>query len=82
MVDVADGRVVFSKRIERSAGLKHRHAVYDGDLGDLLLTHREHGWFDERALHEVDYEIARELALTLAEDISDLVIRSVLNDLP
>lgn len=82
LVSAAEGRVIHRQRIELSCGRKHRQAVYDGNLDDLLLTQKQHRWFDERALHETDHEIEQEIADTLAHDLSGLVYESILNYLP
>ncbi len=82
LVSAAEGRVIHRQRLELSCGRKRRHAVYDGHLDDLLLTQKQHRWFDERILHETDHEIEQEIAATLVLDLSDLVYESILNYLP
>lgn len=82
LVSAAEGRVIHRQRLELSCGRKHRHAVYDGNLDNLLLTQKQHRWFDERVLHEIDHEIEQEIADTLARDLSELVYESILNYLP
>ncbi|MHC4548374.1 MAG: hypothetical protein ACYTEZ_06305 [Planctomycetota bacterium] len=82
IVDVNTGRPLDEGRVETSAGRRHPHATYAGNLRGLLLSPEEHAWFDRRRRREVDRALEHEIARTLSTGLAEAVYDTVTRHLP
>ncbi|MHC4955535.1 MAG: hypothetical protein ACYTGZ_16915 [Planctomycetota bacterium] len=82
IIRVADGEVILEGAVRAEAQRKYRHAAYDGDRRQLLLSQEEHRWFDRRRRTEVDRELVKEISSSLAEGLATTILEEVTKHLP
>jgi hypothetical protein len=82
VVRVESGKVVAEGTMDTGAARRLRHATYGGDMRKLLLSQKEHAWFDKKRRANVDRELERETATQLSEALAGAVYTEVTKLLP
>ena len=67
VIDVGRRQVLGRSPVELDLQRPSRHAVYGGDVGNLVLSRAEQAYFDRSGLLELDRELERELMRELAK---------------